>query len=330
MLAFERPFLLALLLVIPLLWWAKRRARGSGLRLPLRAWRGPVFEGRPLLVRACRFLAGFLFWLGFASLVVAAAGPARVSRRILYLSRGNEIIFVLDVSPSMAASDFRPTRLEASKAIIDSFLQGRRNETVGLVAFGQEAALICPPTLDYAALRNRLGQLQPGQFGDGTALGSGIATALAHSSSSGAPRKYVILLTDGESNAGAMSPSLAVSFAARRGVAVSVIGVGSRGDVPLTYVDPETGVKRTGSYKSEFDRDALAALALAGGGRYYSAENDEALTAAFSAISEESASLAKTRSMSQEESLVRLVLAFGLAALVLARLLELAGGGDFL
>ena len=81
MLAFERPFLLVLLLVIPLLWWAKRRAGRRGLRLPLRAWKGPAFEGRPFLPRACRFLAGFLFWLGFASLVVAAAGPARVSRR---------------------------------------------------------------------------------------------------------------------------------------------------------------------------------------------------------------------------------------------------------
>lgn len=330
MLAFERPWVLAFLLLIPVLWWLRLFFRGRGPSLPLRSFRGPAFESRPILPRFLRFLAVALFTLGLAACVIAAAGPERVNRRILYLSRGNEIIFVIDVSPSMAASDFQPTRLEAEKTIIDGFLKGRRNETVGLVAFGQEAALICPPTLDYEALRRRLGDLVPGQFGDGTAIGSGIATALAHSSRAGAPEKYVILLTDGENNAGAMSPAMAVSFAARQGVTVSVIGVGTTGDVPLTYVDPATGVKRTGTLKSEFDRNALEALAKAGGGRYYAAESSDALAAAFSSISDSSSSLARTRSVSQEESLVDDVLALGLVALVLARLLELLSGGDFL
>jgi Ca-activated chloride channel family protein len=330
MLAFERPLLLLCLAFVPVLAWLLRWTRRRGVSLTTRVRHGPAFAVAPLLPRLARLLAAALFWLGLVACIVAAAGPARVSRRILYLSRGNEILFVLDVSPSMAASDFQPSRLDAAKRIIDRFLDGRRNETVGLVAFGAEAALICPPTLDYQVLRRRLEGLQPGQFGDGTALGAGIATALAHSSGSGAPRKYVILLTDGENNAGSMSPSLAVSFAARRSVAVSVIGVGSRGEVPLSYVDPSTGLRRTGNYRSEFDQVALESLARAGGGRYYAAESAEALGSAFASISDDSASLARTRSTSQEESLVGIVLTMALASLVLARLLGFVAGGDFL
>jgi Ca-activated chloride channel family protein len=270
------------------------------------------------------------FYLGLALTIVAAAGPARVSRRILYLSRGNEIIFVLDVSPSMAAADFQPDRLEAAKAIIDGFLAGRRNESIGLVAFGAEAALVCPPTLDYPSLRRRLVELRAGQFGDGTALGSGLATALAHSANSLAPEKYIVLLTDGENNAGAIAPATVVAMAAGRGVSVSVVGVGTRGEVPLSYLDPATGQRRTGSYRSDFDSASLESLAAAGGGKYYAAESVDALKLAFDSISERSSSLARTRSISEEESLLAPILGLGLACLVLARLLELLSGGGFL
>jgi len=328
--AFDRPWLLGLLALLPALWYLKRRLGRPGIAFPLAPSGGKAFSAIPALPRALSFISALLFWIGLGLVIVAAAGPAKVSRSILYLSRGNEINFVLDVSPSMAAEDFQPNRLEAAKAIIDGFLQGRRNESIGLVAFGAEAALICPPTLDYPALRRRLSELVPGQFGDGTALGAGMGTALAHSSTSGAPRKFLILLTDGENNAGALSPATAANLATKRGVQVSVIGVGSKGDVPLTYTDPATGQKRSGSYHSEFDRGSLEGLAREGGGTYYAAENPEALAAAFASISDSSASLARTRSISREESLVRIVLALGLGILVLARLLGLWAGGDFL
>ncbi len=335
MLAFERPFLLALLLLAPLLWWLGRSFGRQGIGFPLGTWGGrpggpSAVAVLPFLPRLVRALAQLLFWLGFAACVAAAAGPARVNRRVLYLSRGNEILFVLDVSPSMAAADFQPDRLAAAKTIIDGFLKERRNESIGLVAFGAEAALVCPPTLDYESLRRRLAELKPGQFGDGTAIGAGIATALAHSASAGAPERYLVILTDGENNAGAMSPATAISLAARRRISVSVIGVGSRGDVPLSYVDPATGAKHVGSYHSEFDQAALETLARDGGGRYYAAESSSALAQAFSAISDRSTTLARTRSVSEEESLVRPILALGLLVLGLARLLEAFGGGDFL
>jgi Ca-activated chloride channel family protein len=330
MLAFERPFLLAFLLLIPALIALRRLLRPRGLRFPIAVYRGPSFGGPPLPSRAIDLCRRALLWLGLAATIVAAAGPARVERRLLYLSRGNEVIFALDISPSMAASDFEPSRLEAAKSIIALFLSERRNESVGLVAFGGEAALVCPPTLDYDALRRRLSDLQPGALGEGTAIGSGIGTAVAHALRASAPEKYIVLLTDGENNAGSMAPATAVDLAARHGISVFVVGVGSKGEVPVSYLDPATGKRRTGTLRSDFDRVALESLARSGGGQYFAAANSESLASAFASLSQRSASLAKTRSVSSEESLVRPLLAAALLALIAARLLGLAGGGDFL
>jgi Ca-activated chloride channel homolog len=330
MLAFEHPFLLAFLLLIPAFIVLRRFLRGRGLRFPIAVHRGPVFSGASAFSLFLDFSRRGLLWLGLALAVVAAAGPARVERHLLYLSRGNEVIFVLDISPSMAASDFMPTRLEAAKNIIAGFLSERRNETVGLVAFGGEAALVCPPTLDYEALRRRLADLEPGALGEGTAIGSGLGTAVAHALRASAPEKYIVLLTDGENNAGTMAPSTAVDLAARHGISVFVIGVGSKGEVPVSYLDPVSGTRHTGTLRSDFDRAALEALARSGGGQYFAASNSESLASAFASLSERSTSLAKTRSVSSEESLVRPLLAAALLALIAARLLGLAGTGDFL
>lgn len=330
MLAFERPFLLSFLLLLPALIGLRLLLKARSPRFPFAVFRGPSFGGASPLYHGLDFCRRSLLWLGLGLAIVAAAGPARVERHLLYLSRGNEVIFVLDVSPSMAASDFEPSRLEAAKAIIAGFLSERRNETVGLVAFGGEAALVCPPTLDYGALRRRLAELQPGALGEGTAIGVGLGTAVAHALGGEAPEKYIVLLTDGENNAGSMAPATAIDLAARHGVQVSVVGVGSRGEIPVSYLDPVTGTRRSGTYRSDFDQAALEALARAGGGQYYAAANAEGLASAFASLSERSASLAKTRSVSSEESLVRPLLAAALVLLVAARLLGLAGGGGFL
>ncbi|HET7838980.1 MAG TPA: VWA domain-containing protein [Rectinemataceae bacterium] len=326
MLAFERPWALALLLLVPALMSLNLLLRGRKAILAFPFDLGSPLR-LPLLPRVLRLLRETAVWLGLAACVVAAAGPALVTRKLSYLGRGNEVVFVIDVSPSMAASDLAPTRLDAAKAIITGFLQARRNETVGLVAFGQEAALICPPTQDYASFASRLGGLAPGLFGDGTALGDGIATAIAHAARSSAPEKHIILLTDGESNAGSLDPATAAAIAARNGIELSVVGVGSKGEVPVSYLDPATGKKRTGIYRSGFEREALERIALAGGGRYYAAENAEGLASAFSEISERSVSLTRSRSSNVEEPLGGRLLLLALAALAIARVLDILGGG---
>ncbi len=325
MLVFDRPWALAFIGLVPAFMALGRylRTRGGAAAFPLPE--SP--PGVPVLSRLARFARASALWLGLAAAALAAAGPALVSKRVVYLGRGNEAIIVLDVSPSMAASDFAPTRLDAAKAIIGDFLATRRNESVGLVAFGGEAALVCPPTTDYASIAARLGSLEPGLYGEGTAIGAGIATAIAHAARSSAPEKQLILLTDGENNAGSMDPATAARAAARFGIALSVIGVGSAGEIPVTYVDPVTRQKRSGIYRSDFNGASLEALSRTGGGSYYGAENKAALAAAFVALAERSSSLARSRSLSSEEGYTAMALALSLALLVLARLLGLAGGG---
>jgi Ca-activated chloride channel homolog len=327
LLVFERPWALSLLCLAPALLAASAYLRARGAAFPLSGGEGRAFPAAPLLFRLARRARGLALGLGLAFVVLAAAGPELVSKRLLYLGRGNEAMIVLDLSPSMAASDFSPTRLGAAKAIIGDFLATRRNETVGLVAFGNEAALVCPPTTDYRAIASRLESLEPGLFGDGTAIGAGIATAVAHAARSSAPERQLILLTDGENNAGSMDPAAAMRAAARFGISLSVIGVGSPGEAPVTYVDPATGQKRKGIYRSSFDAAALESLTRSVGGSYYGAENRAALGSAFAALAERSASLTRSRSLSSAEPLLVQFLAVGLALLSLARLLGLAGGG---
>jgi Ca-activated chloride channel homolog len=324
LLVLDRPWALALLGLLPALALLYRflRGRPGAAAFPLPD-PPPAASFLPALARAAAALS---LALGLAAAVLAAAGPSLVSKRIVYLGRGNEAIIVLDVSPSMAASDFAPTRLDAAKAIIGDFLATRRNETVGLVAFGGEAALVCPPTADYPSIAARLASLQPGFYGEGTAIGAGIATAVAHAARSSAPEKQLILLTDGENNAGSMDPATAARAAARFGMVLSVIGVGSAGEIPVTYVDPVTKQRRSGIYRSDFNGASLESLSRTGGGSYYGAENKAALASAFAALAERSSSLTRSRSLGSEEGLTGQAMALALALLVLARLFGLAFG----
>ncbi len=325
MLVLDRPWAL-LGLALPLVLLALSRASGGrgAVAFPLSGASPPRLPVPSSILRAGRAAA---LWLGFACAVLAAAGPAIASSRVVYLERGAEAMLVLDVSPSMAASDFEPTRLDAAKSIIDGFLAARRNETVGLVAFGGEAALVCPPTADYASVASRLASLSPGAYGEGTAIGSGIATAVAHIARSEAAEKFVILLTDGESNAGAIDPRTAARAARRFGAELSVVGIGSSGDVPVEYADPRTGEKRSGIYRSGFDARPMEELAEAGGGSYFPAASREALARAFSSLSERSLAPGRSRTEGTERGLSGFFLAAALALLGAARLAGLAGGG---
>ena len=325
---FDRPWALSLLVLAPAFLAGGRYLRARAAAFPLSDGRDESFPRAPFLFRLSRRAHFFFLGLGFLAVVVAAAGPSLVSKRVLYLGRGNEAVIVLDLSPSMAASDLAPTRLDAAKAIIGEFLATRRNETVGLVAFGNEAALVCPPTTDYAVIAARLKSLEPGLYGDGTAIGAGLATAVAHAARSSAPEKQIILLTDGENNAGSMDPATAMRAAARFGISLSVIGVGSPGEAPVSYIDPSTHEKHSGIYRSSFDAAALEALTRAVGGSYYGAENRKTLAAAFAGLAERSASLTLSRTRAEAQSLTMYVLGLGLALLVLSRLAGLAGGGN--
>jgi Ca-activated chloride channel family protein len=222
---------------------------------------------------------------------IAAAGPASLAPAAAVDKLGMHVVFAIDVSPSMAARDLEPSRLEAAKSFVGAFLSspdGAAGASVGLVAFGAEAALACPPTTDYATVLERLESLQPGVLGDGTALGQGLASAYRQIVASGSRRAVAVLLSDGEDNVGLVHPEDAAKALRGGGVRFLVVGVGSKGDVPIDYVNPVTGQRMSGEYRSGFDSDAMAAIAAAGGGDYRAAPDARSLSGLVKELGESS------------------------------------------
>ena len=134
---------------------------------------------------------------------------------------------------------------------------------------GSEAAVLVPPTNDYDIFHSRLQEIQAGTMGDGTALGTGISTAVYHLISSAAPKRCIILLTDGENNAGEIHPETAAELASRNNITLYVFGVGTKGTVSIDYTDPVNGKKYAGYLNSEFDTAALKNLSNIGNGKYF-------------------------------------------------------------
>jgi Ca-activated chloride channel family protein len=224
-------------------------------------------------------------YCGVFLLFAAAAGPVVKTSETVWLNRGADILFVLDIGPSMAALDMDGTsRFAAARRLIKNFAERRPSDSIGLVAAGQDAALLVPPTIDRELLALRLDELRLGELGDGTALGMGLAVAGYHLEKSTARRKAVILVTDGENNAGAIHPQTAAAMLKETGVSLWVIAIGSGGEVPIDYVDPYTRMRRTGLYDSRYDTEALRSISSAGGGNWIAAPSADALSSAFARI----------------------------------------------
>jgi Ca-activated chloride channel family protein len=262
--------------------------------IPLGAPGGVPFKTSQInvIVRLLRFME----LTGIFLLFFSAAGPSMKTVEIVWLNRGADIIFVLDVSPSMAALDMDgKNRYDAGKAMIAQFAHRRPTDSIGLVAFGEDAALLLPPTSDRQALELRLEQLRIGELGDGTALGMGIAVAAYHLDKSTAKRKIAVLITDGENNSGLIHPETSADLLRELGISFWVIAVGSMGEVPIDYVDPYTKIRRTGIFDSRYDTESLRRLCAAGGGTFIPAVNAEAFASAFSQLDDAEITVQRSR-----------------------------------
>jgi Ca-activated chloride channel family protein len=205
---------------------------------------------------------------------------------VVWIDRGADILFVLDCSPSMAALDIAgKRRFDAACELITDFSRTRPADAIGLVAVGNDAALLIPPTTDRNALFEKLSSLRIGELGDGTALGMGLSVAALHIKDSAAPRRAVVLITDGENNAGAIHPETAATIIAESGASLYIIAVGTSGEVPIDYIDPFTNTRRTGSFDSHYDPSALMSIADSGGGVFIPAPSKEAFSNAFARFS---------------------------------------------
>jgi Ca-activated chloride channel family protein len=266
-----RPLLL-LLLAIPvwLLVRGSRRSRvvmGDGA-LPAAAARRAML---PLIPPALRALA-LTVW------IVAAAGPRLPGGPRSVRSDGIGIVIALDVSSSMLAEDFAPSnRLEVAKRQAIAFIKGRDADRIGLVAFAGEALTLIPATLDYAVLERAVMQIRIGTLEDGTAIGSGLATAVNRLRRLPTRSKVVLLFTDGVNNRGTIDPRTAADAAAAFGIKVYTVGVGTIGEARIPTGRGLTGF-RYELLPVEIDEELLRDIAAKTGGHYFRATDTESLT----------------------------------------------------
>jgi Ca-activated chloride channel family protein len=239
-----------------------------------------------------------------------------VKNETLWLDRGADILFVLDCSPSMAGIDMDGrNRFDTAREFITDFASNRPVDAIGLVAVGNEAALLIPPTVDRKALSDRLERLSIGELGDGTALGAALSLAALHLEHSVAEHKAVVLISDGENNAGAVHPLTAAAALNAQGTALYVIGVGSSGEIPVDYIDPVSKLRRTGFFESRYNAESLKSIADAANGVFMYAPSREAFAAAFNSLNKSEAVVSRSITRGRKQGLHEPVI---IAALILA------------
>jgi len=312
----------AAFIIIPLAAFVLSRLKNPFVAsIPLGAPGGVPFKTSQIsgLVRLLKILEVTGVFLLFFS----AADPVIKTVETVWLNRGADIIFILDVSPSMAALDMNgKNRFSAASTLITEFAARRPSDNIGLVAVGSDAALLVPPTPDRETLNLRLESLRIGEFGNDTALGMGLSTAALHLEKSNAKRKAAVLITDGENNAGSVHPETAAAMLRDMDVSFWVIAVGSAGEVPIDYIDPYTRIRSTGTFDSRYDAESLRRLSVSGGGTYIAAPSSEAFTAAFSQLDDSEITIQIPRIKNERRSFSLFLLILASAMLLAVRLIR--------
>ena len=280
---FEYPSLLWLLLVplllVALYVYRELAGRRPHLRVSTAA---PWLQGGRSPLGVIRHLPMVLRTAALCLIVIALARPRSSSEVEKRDTEGIDIVLAMDVSTSMLARDFTPDRLSAAKDIAIEFIAQRPTDRMGIVVFAGESYTPCPLTTDRATLINLMKEVQTDLIEDGTAIGNGLATAVARMMDSDAPSRVVILLTDGVNNSGEVAPQTAAEIAKTYGIRVYTIGVGANGMAPYPVMTP-WGVEMQ-KVQVEIDEDLLKGIADATGGRYFRATDNTKLAEIYSEI----------------------------------------------
>lgn len=275
-------FLLLLLLIPYILWYALWRNRGKRkMEASLTFSDTFAYRDAPQSMRVRLIhLPMILRCISFALIVVAMARPQTHNAWDERSVEGIDIMLAMDVSTSMLAEDLRPNRIEAAKDVAAEFIADRQNDNIGLTIFAGEAFTQCPMTTDHTSLLNMLKSVRTdiaaqGIISDGTAIGMGLANAVSRLKNSKAKSKVVILLTDGSNNMGDISPLTAAQIAKSIGVRVYTIGVGS--NKVARYPMPVAGGVQYVNIPVEIDTKTLKSIAATSDGNYYRATNTKEL-----------------------------------------------------
>jgi len=272
---FSNPEFFYLLLLVPVMifvhWKIRTRRRTDITFSSLDSLNDyvPTFRQRigwlPLLFRM----------LAVTFIIIALARPRTSSSGTNVTSEGISIVLAMDVSSSMLAEDLRPNRIEASKRVAADFITGRPTDLIGLVIFSGESFTQCPITSDHSVLLNLMDDIKSGLLQDGTAIGEGLATAIARVKDSKSKSKVIILLTDGVNNSGSIAPLTAGEIAKTFGIRVYTIGVGKNGTAPYPFKTP-FGIQYQ-NVEVQIDEEILQQISDATDGKYFRATDNNKL-----------------------------------------------------
>ena len=324
---FGHPYFLLLLLILPLLAWlqGKRGDQPAFVYSSVQLVRSILNVTR---TRAGSFLAA-LRWLTLALLIFALAQPRLTRSETRVKASGVDIVVALDMSGSMVSEDFevhgkRVNRFNMARAVLRQFIEKRPNDRIGLVVFATQAYIASPLTLDHDFLLQNLDRLQIGVINDNqTAIGSALSTAINRLREVKSKSRIVILMTDGQNNAGSIAPLTAAEAGQALGVKVHTIGVGMRGQAPMPAGrNPFTGETLYQWIPVDIDEDALQRIAQRTGGTYYRADNSERFQAIYAEIDKLEKTEADIKKFSQHKELFPWVITPGLGLLLLEVLLR--------
>lgn len=316
---FAHPYFLLLLLLLPLAAWLKGR-RGQP----------PAFVySSTQLLRGVQEISksnvgGFLAalrWLSLVLFIIALSQP-RLTKfdTTKATASGVDIVVAFDLSGSMAAEDFeikgqRVNRVVMAKDVLQKFVAKRQSDRIGLVAFGTQAYIASPITLDHDFLLKNLERMDLNTInGNQTAIGSALSTAVNRLRELQSKSKIVILMTDGQNNAGKVAPLTAAEAAQALGVKCYTIGVGTRGQAPMPATDM-FGRRGYQMVNVDIDEDTLTKIADMTGGKYFRADNADNFQSIYAEIDKLEKTEADVKKFAQHTELFAWLIAAGVAML---------------
>lgn len=275
----ENPWILNLVWIIPLFMLIRKFVKF--LKNPVLELSLPKKISRNNPWTYLRLIPTGFFFITLILIVVALGRPQRSNERVEQFTEGIDIILVMDISESMDLQDFTPNRLEASKKTAIDFINGRFGDRIGMVVFAGEAYSLAPLTNDYELLSDLISEISFDMMeAKGTAIGSAIASATNRMKDAESASKVLILLSDGESNAGNVDPLFASQLASALDIKIYTIAVGKDGMVP--YGTDFFG--RPQMVESYLDESTLREIAKIGNGQFFRASDGGALQTIFDEI----------------------------------------------
>ena len=318
---YARTWAFWLLLLIPVVFVVKYFKHQKDFQI-LKTNEVPEFNTNPL-TKLVNWLDVIVFSITLFFLTFSLAMPQDDKSWEVSNTKGIDVVMALDVSSSMLARDFKPNRLEAAKRIGADFVLERNNDRFGLVIFAGESFTQCPITIDHKRLAELFDQVQIGLLEDGTAIGSGLATAVKRLKDSDAVSKVIVLLTDGENNSGDIAPETAARLAEKFGIKVYTIGIGTIGEAEMPVAIDMFGNFKYDKVPVKIDEKLLKKIAESTNGKYFRATGNSSLKEIYKEIDElEKTELESTKYYKKTELFLPFLLA-GLLIQLIYRVLKI-------